>query len=115
MEPELKVVTALPLRELWFKDGTTTSSRMEWLSADDIKRLLQAGPVRFVVANAGAPLDWINTGECYQFWKDEVKQHLASSGDKLFLDHFPDAYCYVASRWDGTNLDDPVVLLEKHH
>ena len=92
MEPELKVVTALPLRELWFEDGTTTSSRMEWLSADDIKRLLRAGPVIFVVAIAGAPLDWINTGECYQFWKDEIKQHLASSGDKLFLDHFPDAY-----------------------
>ena len=88
---------------------------MEGLSADDIQRLLQAGPVRFVVANAGAPLHWINAEECYQFWKDEIKQHLASSRDKLFLDHFPDAYCYVASRWEGAGFSEPIVLLEKHH
>ena len=115
MEPNLRVVTTLPLRELWFADGTATSSRMEWLSADDIKRLLRAGPVRFVVANAGAPLDWIDNGDCYRFWKNELKQHLATSADRIFVDHFPGGYCYMASRWEGASFSEPVVLLEIHH
>jgi len=115
MKSELQVVTTLPLRELWLRDGARTSSRMEWLSTEDIRDLLRAGPVTFVVADVGAPLRWIETKDYLQFWKSEIKQHLTNSSEKLFLNDFPDSYCYSASRWEGTGLRYPVVLLEKHH
>ena len=53
MDAALKVVTQIPLTELWRDDGFTTTSRVRWLTADDITSLLRAGRVQFVVADAG--------------------------------------------------------------
>ena len=98
MDIKLKIVTHLPLRELWRDDGFISASRGRSLTRDDITDLLWAGAVSFVVADVGLSLQWIQLDDCYQFWKDEVKSHLAE-GSRAFLDDFPGSYFYFAFEW----------------
>lgn len=59
MDTRLKVVTRLPLTELWDGHGFATTSRVRRLAAEEIVSLLGAGRVRFVVADVGAVPRWI--------------------------------------------------------
>lgn len=116
MDPAKRIVTTMPLHELWDRDGPLPLKRGRTLSAADIAERLRVGPVRFVVADVG-PLTWVEASATFRFWKEEVKPHLvdplaADSG--FFLDTFPGSYAYVATEWLG---DAPftVVLLETYH
>jgi len=114
VDTNLKVVTQIPLAELWRDDGFTTTSRVRWLTADDITILLRTGRVQFVVADVGASPRWIPLGQCHDFWKRDALPHLAAPESRASLDDFPDSYCYFASEWsskDGT----PIIVCEKHH
>lgn len=114
MDARLKIVGHLPLRELWRDNGFTTTSRGRSLTKDDIADLLRAGRVQFVVADVGAPPRWIQLRDCRQFWKEEVKPHLAADSSAV-LDKFPGSYCYFASEWDTGVGEAPIVVLEKSH
>ena len=112
MDASLKVVTQMPLRELWRDDGFSTKTRGKSLTNDDVREFLASGCVQFVVADVGEAPRWIPANECFDFWKNEVKPHLAST--KAALNEFPDGYCFFASQWEeGTTA--PIVLPEKHH
>jgi len=115
MDPKLRSVTRLPLTELWRDDGFTTQSRGRFLTKDDITNLLRAGSIQFVVADVGLPLRWILLRECYPFWKEEVKPHLATPKSTVVLDEFPDGYCYFASQWAAKPGEVAIVVLEKRH
>jgi hypothetical protein len=114
MDAKLKIVTHLPLRELWRADGFTTTSRGGSLSKDAITKLLRAGPVQFVIADVGASPQWIQLHECHRFWKDEIKPKLAEDS-KVILAEFPGGYCYLASAWDNAAGEAPIIVLEKSH
>jgi hypothetical protein len=114
VDTTLKVVTQLPLTELWGDDGFGATSRERWLAADEIMSLLQVGRVQFVVADVGSSPRCVLLGDCYDFWKREVQPHLAAPESKPSLDNFPNGYCYFTSEWlsrDGT----PIIVCEKHH
>lgn len=113
MDANFRVVTQLPLRELWRDDGFSTTTRGKSLTHDDIRTFLASGPVHFVVADVGVVPRWIPASQCFDFWKNEAKPHLAS-GAKASLNEFPDGYCYFASQWEG-EANAPILLLEKHH
>jgi hypothetical protein len=113
MDAKLKIVTHLPLRQLWRDDGFSTTRRGGTLTREDIRRLLASGGVRFVVAEVGAALRWIPANECFDFWKHEAKPHLAAEGG-VSLDEFSGGYCYFASKWQSESTDQ-IVVLEKHH
>ena len=113
MDTRLRIVTQLPLREVWRDDGFSTTKRGRSLAGPDIRQLLGAGVVQFVVADVGAVPRWIPPSECFDFWKREAKPHLASEAGAS-LDQFPGGYCYFASQWDGESTG-PIVVLEKHH
>jgi hypothetical protein len=107
-------VTHLPLRELWRDNGLLSGARGRWLTNDAITKLLRSGRVQFVVADVGVPLQWIQLQDCYRFWKDEVKPHLAGHA-RAILDQFPGNYCYFAFQWDTAGDEMLIVVLEKHH
>ena len=113
MDAHLRVVTQLPLRELWRDDGFSTTTRGKFLTFDDVREFLASGTVQFVVADAGVAPRWIPASECFDFWKNEAKPHLASD-TKAVLNEFPGGYCYFASQWEGETTA-PIVLLEKSH
>jgi hypothetical protein len=114
MDAKLKIVTQLPLRELWRDNGFTITSRARSVSESDITHLLRAGPVQFVVADVGSPLQWIQLRDCHRFWTEEIKPHLAA-GSRASLDEFPGSYCYFASQWNREAEGTPIVVVEKSH
>jgi len=109
-----KVITHLPLAELWRDDGFSTTKRERSLTAEDVLECLASGPVQFVVADVGWAPRWVPARECFQFWTNEVKPHLAN-GTEERPDDFPSGYCYFASRWESEGPEAPIVLLEKQH
>lgn len=56
MDPALRIVTRLPLAELWTERGPVAATRERLLGRAEVKSLLQAGPVQFVVADCGKAL-----------------------------------------------------------
>jgi hypothetical protein len=116
MQSSLRVVTQLPLSELFDESGSCAGHRGRPLSTEDIRRLLQAVAVRFVVADVGAPLLWVNADRTFEFWRHEVILHLAQPEEQAQLERFPGEYCYFASEWAGPDEDNVrIILLERHH
>jgi hypothetical protein len=115
MDPQLRKVTQIPLNELWLPAGSVIGPRIRALNRSEISELLRQNGVEFVVANVGEQLQWISAQDCFDFWKNKVKAHLAESTSRIDLDAFPGAYCYTASQWEGEKGGTPIVLLERHH
>ena len=115
MDPSQRIIARLPLEELWLDDGFKTTSRRRQPAESDIAELLRAGQVQFVVADVGSKPRWIELSECYRFWKNEVKPHLADPKQRTLLEAFPDSYCYFASEWGDAGQSPPIIVLEKHH
>jgi hypothetical protein len=109
-----RIITTLPLSELWDDNGLIEARRSRDLTAYDLRDLLRNGRVRFMVADVGAKPVWIPPGECFRFWKAEVQAHLADPQQRVPLDEFPEAFCYFASEW-VTSDGPPVVVLERLH
>lgn len=109
-------VTHLPLEEVWSEHGQVVRDRLRNLSQQDIKELLAAGPVQFVVADVGHALKWVALEQRFTFWKDEVRPHLLSPAavqHGIQLDLTLDAYGYEASQWQWP--DGALVLLTRWH
>ena len=115
MDAAHKIVTRLPLEGLWNEKGSLAAARRKTLTEEEIAGLLRAGPVHFVVADAGASLRWIPVEDRFSFWKDEARPHLAQPGSRAVLDSFPNNYCYLASEWEADGGDSKTVVLERHH
>ena len=107
----MSIITKLPISRLTTPRGDAT--RLGDAGSEAILALLRAGAVRFVVADVGAPLHWVPEADCFELWKNEVKPHLAEPDQRIYLEQFPGAYAYVASRWDDGAT--PIILLSKAH
>jgi hypothetical protein len=104
----------MPLSELWDERGIVSARKLRDVDAEDVVALLRLGKVQFIVANIGDKLEWVALNKCYEFWKSEVKSHLANHESLSPLENFPDQYCYFASEWKP-DAGAPIVLLEKDH
>jgi len=113
MRFDQRVVSQTPLEELWNDQGVVSSTELRDLNALEIAELLRNGKVQFVVANIGDRLKWIKIDKCHDFWKTEVKNHLADPQAVKCLEDFPESYCYFASEWDSR--ENPIVLLVMAH
>jgi hypothetical protein len=114
MDASLKVVTHLPLRELWRSDGFSSTSRGRALDRTEITGLLRGGPAHFVIVDVGFSPQWIEISDCYRFWKEEARDHLSSAESKRIPGEPRHGYVYFASEWIGDE-NAPIVVLEKHH
>jgi hypothetical protein len=114
VDAKLRLVTRLPLQELWRDDGFKTTARGRALTEEAIRSMLRSAPIQFVVVDVGAVPRWIPLKDCFAFWKGEVERHLAGEA-RVILDQFPGEYCYSASLWDGADAATPLVVLEKIH
>lgn len=110
-----KIVTSLPIEQLWVDEGPVNASRTRAVGTTALTDLLRAGPVRFVVINLGERPRWIPEEACFTFWKSEVKGRVIEpDGDEIYLDQFPGGYCYWASEWVSDS-GSPIVVLEMSH
>jgi hypothetical protein len=113
MQAALRIITELPLRDLWDDAGPVLGEWVRDLSATDIRELLRQGSVRFVVADIGAKPQWISETRCYSFWKTEVLPHLAEPNSRVKLGELPNQYGYFASEW--RTQATPVIVLQCCH
>ena len=114
MKSELRHVSRMPLAELWNDRGVVAAEKVRELGLSEIVSMLRADKVRFVVADIGHHLQWVSPEHCYEFWKSEVKAHLAQPDARIYLEDFPGEYCYFASEWKA-DVGEPIVLLAKSH
>jgi hypothetical protein len=114
MDPAQRIVTRIPLRDLWRDAGLLDAHRHGRVGRNEIPKLLRDGST-LVVADVGHPLRWIPEQDRFTFWKAEVKDHLVpAQDDSFYYDTYPKGYCYVASVWHCVGAA-PVIVLEKYH
>ena len=106
----------MPLDRIWDEAGEVVASkRVRYLSSADIRRLLKASPIHFVVADVGSSLQRISVDQRFEFWKQEVQTNLVNDHESGFhLEEFPNEYAYIASEWRDES-SKPIVLLERYH
>jgi hypothetical protein len=117
MQPEQRIVTRLPLTELWDSSGVLLLKRGRALGRNQMAELLRNNRVRFVTADCGLPLKWIPLDDRFRFWREEVKPHLiepAIAKKGFRLENCPGEYCYVGSEWVADD-QEAVILLESYH
>lgn len=112
MKFDQKVVTELPLKELWNQSGVLEGWSKGLIGIQVLLELLGTSAFQFVVAETGKKLIWVEDN-LYAFWKNEVKIRLYSEG-KPYLDDYPGAYFYFAYEWELSD-GKKVVVLEKNH
>ncbi len=113
MQPAQRIVTQLPLRELWNDEGLLHSEREREVSAEEIRAMFRNGPLQFVVANVGEKLIWIALENCHEFWKKRALSHVCDPDSTIRLEHFPNGLAYLASVWSSDAA--PIVVLEAYH
>jgi hypothetical protein len=117
MDPAQRVVTHMPLDGLWDDHGPLAARRDRFLTGEELRILLQRGPLRFVVADPGLPLRWIPEPERYVFWKAEVRPRLVEHPERpIDVFSYPEGRAFVASEWVPEDPASPlIVLLECQH
>jgi hypothetical protein len=103
----------VPLTELWDDGGTLTGERVRNLDQTDLAELLRAGPVQFLVADAGLKLRWIPIPQRFEFWKT-VRPQIAHPEKPIYREQPPSDTAYIASEWRGRT-GECLILLEKYH
>ena len=115
VDPKKRIVGSTPLTAIWNCDGDLDAKRIRDLAADDIKSMFKRGPVQFVVANVGSPLEWIQPDLSIDFWRKIAKRRIVpTDADGFSLDDYPDGYCYCAALWRIQESVD-IIVLETHH
>lgn len=113
LRPDQRIVTKMPLTEIWDHNGTLTGERIRYLDHDTLRELVRSGSVQFVVADPGLELNWIPTAKRFEFWKT-VRPQIADPARPIHLRQFPNEVAYIASEWRG-RAGECLVLLERHH
>ncbi len=110
----MRIVTRLPLTELWDAAGPVEAVRIRDLGEDDVRerlRLRTSG----VVATISEPLRWLRDDELFAWWKSEARPRLLPADVERFrLEDFPGDRCWRATEWklaDGSI----AVVFEEHH
>jgi hypothetical protein len=113
MRPDQRIVTELPLTELWDETGALPGERIRQLDGNLIRGLMGTGQVQFIVADCGAKLNWIPMQERFEFWK-ATRPQVADAGRPICLERFPNQIAYIASEWRGRS-GEWLILLEMNH
>ena len=80
-----QIVIELPLTTLWTDEKELQAKKGGFLNKQAIKDLLKQTPIIFVIADVGSKLKWISSDKCYQFWKEEIQEHIADSPDQIYF------------------------------
>ena len=113
MRPDQRIVTKIPLTELWDEGGALSGERIRQLDENLIRGLMGTGQVQFIVADCGAKLNWVPMPERFEFWKT-IRPQVADPSQPILLKQFPNETAYVASEWRGST-GECLILLEAHH
>lgn len=112
MNPADRVVTQLPLTELWDEHGSVPGRRGRWVSRPEIKAALRDRDAELVILDIGHKPYWVRGSARFDWWKNELAAHLIET-ERRYLEELPDGYGYFAAEWLGA--PRRIVLFEKVH
>jgi hypothetical protein len=91
MNQRLRIVTELPLAELWNDTGPVEALQLAGVGEDGVRTQLRLG-AQGVVASIGKPLRWLRGAELFEWWKSEAHPRLAAPEvDSFRLENFPNS------------------------
>jgi hypothetical protein len=96
MRPDQRIVTKLPLTELWDETGALPGERIRHLDENLIRGLMGTGQVQFI-----------------EFWK-AIRPQVTDALRPIYLERLPNQTAYTASEWRGRT-GECLILLETHH
>jgi len=99
MDLSHKIIDKMPLVDLWRENTFLEAKRVKYLNQKAVSEILKNGPIRFVIANVGDKLIWIDLDECFKIYKTEIKEFIISDIDKIYLRTLKDEWGYIASLW----------------
>lgn len=108
----MSTITEFPLQSIYRDEKEIAAKRIRHLSEDDIASLLSTEKLIFATAEIGKELEWHDAEEAKTFFDQQVKYRVAYPDEEIFLDDFPENYCYVASEWSPFP-EGYLILLEK--
>ena len=114
MDPGLRRVTTLPLRELWDQSGTREARAVrDDLTENDVRQLLRRGPVQFVEIMMSERPNWIPLDERFEFLEGTfaTEADAVGSEERIYTDEFP---VYTASEWAIAGETTPIVVATLH-
>ena len=110
-----RVVSNLPLDEVWSTAGPLPLHRGDDLDRSAVEGLLRKDLVQFVVAEVGAPLEWVPLADSRKFWRRDAAERLVGPKETGRLDDFTESYFYRAQAWVDDKGECVLVVLEKNH
>jgi hypothetical protein len=114
IEYQKKIITSLPVTEIWNDGGIISKKKVKHLLISDINELLHKYPeAELAIADGGHKFYFIKKEDKFNVWKKELKNRIVETNE-FYLEEFPGEYCYVASLWkkDDNGL---IILFEMHH
>jgi len=114
MKLDQRIVTNLPIDELWTDSAILEYERKEYLTERQVQEIILQGKIAVVEASCGLKLSWVSPDQTLDFFKSKVKGHVADDPKIISLADFESNWCYLPSKW--VNLDgQEVILLETYH
>ncbi len=109
-----RIVVKIPMDELWSEMNGEFFIKKRYLNEAVLREILETNEIRFVVADVGQKLLWIENKDRFLFWKQEVKEHILENDSHIDLRKYSNEYAYMASEWIN-NKGELIVLLDKFH
>jgi hypothetical protein len=109
-----RIVTKIPLDELWTDSSTLAYERQEYLTERQVQELILQGDLALAEASCGLKLSWISPDSALEFFKKQIKGHVIDDPDRIILEEYEDHWCYLASLWRDAE-GQKLILLETYH
>jgi hypothetical protein len=105
MDPKLRIVTLLPLAELWDDDGSIEARKGELIGSEGVREFLRTEEGPLVKAFIGSRLICYTGNARFDFWKGELRDHLNNPedarGGSTPANEYPNYVVYEWFRQDG--------------
>jgi hypothetical protein len=120
MRFDQRVVTQIPLQELWTDRGEIQATRGRQLGRGDVATFLHREPLlsgtTFAVADVGSALRWLDPPALLAFWKEEARGRIVEASASGFrLEDYPGGFCFIVTEWHRADSQHPILLFERHH
>ena len=114
MKLEQRIVTKIPLEELWTDSAILSHKRQEYLTEPQALDLILASKTPIVIADLGVKLSWIPSNDTLSAFKKLIKGHIVNDPDRIILEEYEGEWCYLASEWVNAE-GEKILLLERLH
>lgn len=109
-----RIVTKIPLDELWTDSEIVSYKRQEYLTERQVQELVFKGDIAVAEASCGLKLSWVSPNSAIEFYKKQIKGHIVNDPDRIILADYEDEWCYLASLWSSAD-GQKAILLETYH